>query len=117
MEAPVNLGQLGAGKPHKLFEDRSAQDFAVYLGPDQLRAIRELAVYVVFGAGVTAGVVVVEGAHDQTFTGTWATLATISWAAESRVHYAALTGCHLWIRVRISTAVAGGTADGYATGN
>jgi hypothetical protein len=79
--------------------------------------VRELAIYVVFSAGTTAGVVLVEGSHDENFSGTWATLATVTFSAANRCHHVALTGCHRAVRVRISTAIADGTVDAYVMAN
>lgn len=101
----------------QLLAAKSAQDTAAVLPSDLLGTIRELAIYVVFGAGTNAGVVVVEGAHDPAYQGTWANIATINWAAASRVHLAAVSGVHRAVRVRISTGVTGGTVDAYAIGN
>lgn len=75
---------------------------------------QESSIYIVFGAGTSAGAVVVETSHDRTFTGVWANLATVNWAAASRVHHVAITGIFRALRVRISTAIVGGTIDAYA---
>jgi hypothetical protein len=66
---------------------------------------------VTFGAGTNAGVVLIEGAADPTFAGTWATLATITWAAASRAHETFIAGSFIARRVRISTGVTGGTVS------
>lgn len=87
------------------------------LGPGVLSRIRELAIYVVFGVGTTAGVVEIEGAYREDFTGTWSNIATVSWAAADRVHLSAVTGVHQAVRLRVSTTVLGGTMDAYALGN
>jgi hypothetical protein len=68
-------------------------------------------VVVTFGAGTGAGAVVVEGAADYAFAGTWAVLATMTWAAASRAHETFIAGGYLARRVRISTGVTGGTVD------
>lgn len=68
-------------------------------------------VIVTFGAGTSAGVVVVEGAANPSYTGTWAVLATINWAAANRAHETYIAGAYLGRRVRISTAIVGGTID------
>jgi hypothetical protein len=101
----------------QLFADKSAQHEAGYIPAAILKNARELGIYVLFKAGVSAGVVLVEGAHADDFTGTWATLATINWAAANRVHFAAVTGVHKAVRVRISTAIAEGVADAWAVAN
>lgn len=101
----------------QLLVAKSAQDVTGVLPSDQLAAVQQSAVYVKFGAGTSAGAVVVEGAHDEAFTGTWANITTVNWAAANRVHLVAITGCHRAMRVRISVAIVGGTVDAYAMGN
>lgn len=68
-------------------------------------------IIVTFSAGTSAGVVLVEGAASPNFTGTWATLATITWAAANRAHETFISGAFLARRVRISTAIVGGTVN------
>lgn len=68
-------------------------------------------VVVTFSAGVSAGVVIVEGAADPLFAGTWAVLATISWAAANRAHETFISGAFLARRVRVSTGIVGGTVS------
>ena len=70
--------------------------------------------YVVFSAGTTAGVVTIEAAHDENFTGTWHSLGTVAWAAANRVHTFEVQHPYRALRARISTAVVGGTADVWA---
>lgn len=83
------------------------------LGPsDGLGNARSTVVYVIFGAATTAGSVVIEAAHDKNYTGTWANLATIAWAAATRVHQAYIPGPQIAIRVRV-VSVTGGTVDSY----
>jgi|SRR6185295_16382661 len=71
----------------------------------------EYTFHVLFGASTSAGVLKIETAHDPAFTGTWAVIATVSWATESTAHYVSLTGCFRALRVRVSTTVVGGTAS------
>lgn len=82
--------------------------------PDDISGrFTECSVYVVFSAGAAAGQVVVETAHAATYTGTWANLATVNWAAESKVHVASITGVYLATRIRIASAITGGTITIY----
>lgn len=69
------------------------------------------AVYVEFSAGTTAGTYVVEAARSKTYTGTWATLATIAWAAASSVKVGLIAGPWKALRVRNIVVVANGTAE------
>lgn len=84
---------------------------------DTVPSAREHAAYVVFSAGCSAGQVKVESAHDPDYTGTWAEVGSVDWVAASRAHVVNFTGAHAALRLRISTAIVGGTVDGYANGN
>lgn len=112
-EAAVRM----AGSDDRVLTAQSAANVEGIIRRGQASAIRELTVYVVFSAGVTAGAVVIEAAHDPTYAGTWSNLGTVNWAAASRVHHVSITGVHLAIRIRISSAIVGGTIDAYAIGN
>jgi len=101
----------------KLLDGKSAMNAEGKLGPVEVANIQELTNYIVFGAGSSAGAVVIESAHDKDFTGTWHNLATVTWAAASRVHEVQITGLHNAIRHRISVAIVGGTVDSYIMGN
>ena len=68
----------------------------------------EYTFHVLFSTGANAGQVVVETCHDPAFTGTWAEIAHVDYAAANTVHYVSLTGCFRALRVRISTAIGGG---------
>ena len=70
-----------------------------------------------FGAGTGAGTLVVEEAHDAAFAGTWAVLATLTWAAASSVKVALITGPWKALRLRFTSDVTGGTADIYVQAN
>ena len=75
---------------------------------------RESAAYVVWGTGVTAGVVEVETAHDGAYTGTWAPLATVTFSGTApKSDVVQVTGIHLALRTRISTVISGGTVSTY----
>ena len=87
------------------------------LGPAICGQVREGALYVVFSPGVTAGVVEIEDAHVGTFSGTWSNMATVNWVAPDRVHRVNYTGVHMYVRARISTAIADGTVSVEFIGN
>lgn len=74
----------------------------------------ETTVYVVFDANSAAGTVLLESSHSYTYSGTWFTEATITWAANTSVKAAHLTAANKALRVRVSSAVTSGTADIYA---
>jgi hypothetical protein len=102
----------------KLLDAQSLLNSAGVIGPSELVNAIALRAYAVFGAGTSAGAVLVEGAHDPTYTGVWALLATLTWTgAASTVMSAPLTGPHLAVRMRIGTAIVGGTVDGYVVVN
>jgi hypothetical protein len=70
-----------------------------------------------WGTGVSAGAVIIEVADDSTYTGTWAPVATITYASGSpKADYAYVEGHYGSIRHRIATAVVGGTVDTFIQG-
>ena len=119
MEHPllVSSNKLGVEAGLLVMDGLSAQDAAYEIGIMDGRQMRELAVYVVFGAGCSAGAVVVEEAATPGYTGTWANLSTVSWGAAGRTHAVHVTGVHLVTRIRISTAISGGTIKVYVAAN
>lgn len=78
------------------------------LAPQQCRAG---VVYVNWGAGTTAGAVIVESAATTTYAGTWVPLATVAWSAASKTDLVAITGVHGAIRTRVSVTITGGTVS------
>lgn len=78
-----------------------------------LRHARETIIYIAFGALTSAGVVEVEGSHDEKYTGTWVAISTITWSAASKCHKVSITGVHKAVRLRFSTALVGGPVDGH----
>lgn len=74
------------------------------------------AIFVEWSAGTTAGVVTIEEAFDSTYTGTWSTLTTASFADDGTevIH---LAGIFQNVRARISTTVADGTVTVRFIGN
>lgn len=73
--------------------------------------VTEYGIYVEFSAGSGAGTVLIETASDPSYSGTWAVLATVNWAAASKSHYTALTNSVRVLRARISSAVTSGTVS------
>lgn len=82
-----------------------------------LANVTELAIYVLFSAGVSAGVLSIETAPTSDYAGTWAVLGTVSWSAADKCHYTAITGAFGAVRVRITTTVVNGTVTVKAVGN
>ncbi len=71
----------------------------------------ELAFYVEFDHTSSAGVVLIETASSDTYAGTWAVLATITWSAIDKCHYVAVSTPVRAVRARISSAVTAGTVS------
>lgn len=95
----------------KLLTAQSALDTAANLDRASGSKAEGTLIIVTFGAGTTGGAVVIEGAATDGFAGTWATLATVTWAAASRAHETFVAGAYLARRVRISSAILTGTVD------
>ena len=72
----------------------------------------DIVIYVEFASGVTAGVVEIETADNPSYSGTWASLATVSWAAGGAQQVVQLTAPLLAIRARVSTTISGGADPG-----
>lgn len=106
---PRHIGSL------KLLDAAVALDVAGIIPPDIATKAEHIRFYAVFGAGSSAGVVTIEGAHDPTYTGTWASLGVLTWAgAANNVQTVAVDGGHIAVRARVSTAVVGGSTDVWA---
>lgn len=69
-----------------------------------------LTLYVLSSAGVTAGAVDLEASPDGA---NWSQVATVTTDAASTLFKAAATEAHRRLRVRISTAIVGGTVEGW----
>lgn len=95
----------------KIITAQSALDSLGLLSQSEIEAGDGFLFQVKFGAGTSAGSVVIETADDDTFTGVWAVLQTIAWAAANRQHQYYAPGPQLSIRARISVAIVGGTID------
>ena len=95
----------------------TAVNDALTLSAGDLNGVTEIGVYVEFDHTSAAGTILVETASVDDYTGTWATLATISWAAIDKAHYAALTNALRALRVRVSSTVTSGTAKVTVVGN
>src|SRR3990167_5315770 len=119
MEYPllVAADSGGATAGLRVMNGLSALDASYEIGMVDGRQMRELGIYVVFGAGVSAGQVVIEESPTPGYTGTWANLATVSGAAASRAHAVHVTGVHLVVRIRIASAIVNGTMDAYVIAN
>jgi subtilase family serine protease len=118
----VGVGALGV-RPHAIEDatNRAQLQSAAATGSGSTFDVgprcRETAVYVVWGAGTGAGVITVETAHDASYAGTWAPLATVTWSAANKEDVVQFSGAYETVRSRISTNVTGGTVDTYARCN
>lgn len=79
--------------------------------PDQVPSCQQHNVTVEYGAGTSAGTVVVEEASSASYAGTWVNLATMAWSAANKAHSASIVATKPAIRVRLSVGVVGGTVD------
>ena len=73
-------------------------------------------VYVLWSSGTSAGQVVLEESFSPTYTGAWSTIGTINWSAASSTDVFHQTGAFRSLRVRVNTAIAGGTITVYGIG-
>ena len=74
-------------------------------------------VLVEFGAGTTAGAVVLEAAADPNFAGAWAVLGTASWTVANSTKLFGIAAALPYMRARISALITGGTANVNLAGN
>jgi len=91
----------------------SALNAIVLINNNAVQKCQRSVIYVIFGAGTSAGTFVVEEAPYEGYTGTWAVIATLAWAAVTSVKSANIQGPHGALRIRCSVAMVGGTADVY----
>ena len=77
---------------------------------------KEWCCYAEWGTGTTAGVITVESAPHDAYTGTWQSLGTLTWTAADRIDQLNFTGLHGALRFRVSTPVTGGTVRVWAGG-
>lgn len=92
--------------------DSTTQHSYAYLPEIVCGKTIEMAVYVLFSHGTSAGKVRIQSApyHDYPGTNAWANEGnTIDWAAEDSTKVARLTGLFGALRLDIDTAVTGGT--------
>ncbi len=80
---------------------------------DSFKSCRETYVYVTWLSTTTSGVITVETSDDDSFTGTWASLGTVTFAGTAPIKAVMqITGVMQNLRARISTTVAGGATPG-----
>lgn len=72
-------------------------------------AARELVFYIIGSAGISAGEVQLEEAHDSAYAGTWSAFESPVVLIASTVIVKRYSGCLKSVRARISTNVVGGT--------
>lgn len=90
---------------------QSALDTASAAVPTQ--GFNNFQLMVKFGAGTSAGAVVLEAADTAGYTGTWMAVgAAVPWSAVNKIESIAVVNRVLpFVRARISTAIVGGTVD------
>ena len=97
----------------RVIDDGVTQNTAGSIGAAKTSGKAFVAMYAVFGAGTSAGVVTLETAPYSEFTGTWASMGTATWSVANDVKYVRADGPVGAIRARISTAITGGSVDVY----
>jgi hypothetical protein len=101
-----------------LIDAASASNTAGTVGEGVGAQLREAAFNIAWGTSVSAGVVKIEAAPTAAYTGTWATLATVTYVSGSPlVDIVQVSGCAGAYRARISTAISGGTVTVTFVGN
>jgi hypothetical protein len=78
---------------------------------------REVTFYIIGSAGISAGAVQLEEAHDQDYTGTWAPIGAAQTVTAGAVKVVHSTGCVGAVRARISTNIVDGTVTVEAFAN
>lgn len=87
------------------------------LGAQFLVGVKELGIYVVWGPKAVGGVVQIEGAHEEAYTGRWAPLVKVTGTVGHAVDYRAITGVHGAIRARVVDPPIGGDVSVWHVGN
>ena len=74
--------------------------------------------YIEWGEGVAAGVVEIESAPRETYTGTWAPISTVTFSGTApKTDYVRVQGNYAALRHRVSTIVVDGTVSSKITGS
>lgn len=87
------------------------------LGPQFLKGVKELSVYVIWGENTVGGVVQIEGAHAQDYTGRWAPIVKITGVGGGYVDWRAVTAMHGAIRARVVDPPVNGDVAVWVVGN
>ena len=66
-------------------------------------------IYIETSAGVSAGTIKIEEAHDKDYAGTWGEIESVSTTAASTLYVVHFSGVFGALRVRCDTAITGGT--------
>ncbi len=100
-----------------LIEALTAANAKGTVNVSDMAQLTEVAFYIEFDHTSAAGQVLIETASETTYTGTWAILATVNWAAIDKCHYVAVTGAFRALRARIASAITSGTVNVRMVGN
>jgi hypothetical protein len=108
----------GVGRVHATEDRRTEQMLlnsvstgSASAGNQFMTQCRESAVYIIWGAGTSAGAVTIESSYLDTYAGTWAPITTVAWSAASKQDMVQLTGVQMNLRTRVSTTIVGGTVS------
>jgi hypothetical protein len=109
---PVFASETTVTSQNGLVSVSAVESTHTAIGPGFMARGRETVVYISWGTAVTSGAVKVESANSEAYTGTWATLATVTFAGTApNQDIVQITGVHGALRTRVSTVLAGGTVS------
>lgn len=83
----------------------------------ECQGLKALTAYIVGSAGVSAGAVQLEEAHDKDYAGTWSAIGSPTTVVADTVSAVHVQGTFKAVRARISTNVVGGTVTVLLVGN
>ncbi len=94
-----------------VLRDVSRTGQSALIAPAPALTGKGFAAYVVFSKGSAGGEVVLEAAHDPTYTGTWVIRATVRWQGPDTVRYVYIPEPHVALRVRLTKDVPSGSVS------
>ena len=109
--------KLGSYNNYKVFNDESVDE--TKSDAIDSRAAKAVTLIVEAGAGVSSGVVKLEGAPTSDYAGTWVEMASLTINVASKIFSATVdvgdaNGLPMpYVRARIETVIGGGTIDAY----
>lgn len=108
---PLHSSEQVVGQVTMLNAASTLNAAGTVVGSAIISKCRESAIYIIPSAGITAGAVQVESAHDSAYSGTWAPMGSALTLVASAAQIVQITGIHLNLRTRVSTGVTGGNVS------